>query len=232
MASRFTIPKYAFEGLGVLAELGGEQIVRLAGLLTSRPLTLELTALAKDLAGELQGFSARQMETAIRGVLIPLNELRTQFRVTAAKFLEYLDEEIGHQAKEEWKEKYLRDWQTIGAYLPALLEPDSYFSLLGKAFDLLRNRPAVTLGFKLLSELRPVYDEEVAKTRVMLLTNTLVIEYFDADQERRILHLTVDMDDLRTMKEELERVQRKNQLLQKDSQALQVAVLAVGEVGN
>ena len=112
-----------------------------------------------------------------------------------------------------------------------MLEPGSYFSTLGKAFDLLANRPAVTIGFKILSELRPVYDEAATRTRALLLTNTLVVNYLDADKERRTLHLTVDLDDLRTMKDELERALRKNQLLRKDANALQVDVLVVGEEG-
>ena len=95
------------------------------------------------------------METAIRGVLIPLNELRAQYRLTPERFLSYLNEEISHQAEEEWKRTYLERWQTVGTYLAALLEPGSYFSTLGKAFDLLANRPAVTIGFKDLEPTTP-----------------------------------------------------------------------------
>src|SRR5262249_15325971 len=113
MAGRFTIPKYGVEGLAALAKLGADPIVRLADILKSQMLTLDLTALAKNLAGELEDCSARQMETAIRGVLIPLNELRTQFRVKPGQFLTYLNEEISHQAKEDWKREYLDRWQKI-----------------------------------------------------------------------------------------------------------------------
>jgi hypothetical protein len=232
MARKFTIPKFGFEGLAVLAQLGAEQIVHLEEMLKSQPLTLDLVALAKNLAAKLENCSSGQIETAIRGVLIPLNDLRTQFRVTPERFLSYLNEEVSHQAEEKWKKDNHDRWQTIGTYLASLLKPDSYFSILGKAFDLLVNRPAITVSFKILSELRPVYDDEGSKTRAMLLTNTLVVEYLDANKERRTLHLTVDMDDLRTMKDELERAQRKNQLLQKDGKALQVDVLTAGEMGS
>ena len=89
------------------------------------------------------------------------------------------------------------------------------------------NRPTVVRQFKILTELRPVYDDELSSTKAMVVTNTLVVDYDDAGDPKR-MHFTVDHADLRALQEQLERAERKVQLLQEQVGRYGLPVLVAG----
>ena len=61
----------------------------------------------------------------------------------------------------------------------------------------------------------------------MVLTSTLVVEYEDGDDSKR-LHLTVDQADLRALQEQLDRAEKKVQLLEEQGEKLGVPILVAG----
>ena len=139
-----------------------------------------------------------------------------------------LTAEIEGQARQEWRDANLEKWHTVLTPMAALLAPDSYFSALGKSIQLLANHPTLVTNFKILTELRPVYDEAVKRTRAMPLTNTLVIDYL-VEGQMRAIHLTVDQEDLRALREQLERAGTKNRLLVAEAEKHGSEVIVAGE---
>jgi hypothetical protein len=68
------------------------------------------------------------------------------------------------------------------------------------------------------------------KTRAVILSNSLVLEYREG-RERRALHLSLDLDDLRVLSRELERAYEKNQALLDESHEHGQVVLTLGSEG-
>ena len=80
---------------------------------------------------------------------------------------------------------------------------------------------------KVLTELRPIYDEAAERIQgQLLMTNTLVLTYAQ-DGMARTVHLTMDVDDLRTMKDSLQRAEKKNAVARDQAEDWDVHVLRV-----
>jgi hypothetical protein len=144
--------------------------------------------------------------------------------------LALLTESLEGQATLEWKERHLGKWKAIVDLLPPFFEPNNFFSVLSKGFELLSGRQPAVLDLKILAELRPLYNEEATKTQAVLLTNTLMLEYVQDDQTHT-LHLALDLNDLQTLARELDRVKRKNALTLKEAKGWKVDLLTYGELG-
>jgi hypothetical protein len=225
MSNSFQIPGRAYDGLLDLIEIGPEKLKQLTKEVAERSLTLDTSELTEKLASTIQ-FPAERVERAIFVVLIPLNSLRAAFRMPPNEFLDLLAKLIARQ-KPEWHNAHGDAWKQVAPVVEPLLTPNGYFALLSKTFRLLANRPIVAREFKILTELRPVYDDELSATKAMVLTSTLVVDYEEAGEPKR-LHLTVDQSDLRAIREQLDRANRKVQLLEEQAGRLGVPVLVAG----
>ncbi|MGL4554349.1 MAG: hypothetical protein ACRC33_24570 [Gemmataceae bacterium] len=210
MAS-FVIPEQAFDGFSDLIGMGPEKLERLSREASKRPLTLDLDGLISHLSSVI-GFDEERLSRAIESVLIPVSSLRADFRVPAAEFVAMLTERLNAQDP-KWFKKNRVGWDAITDAVASLLAPDGFFGQLSKAFRLLASRATQARGFSILTDLRPVYDEEVTRMTATLLTQTLVIDYSDGIRSSR-LHLTLDQQDLRDLREQLDRAEKKAQLLE------------------
>lgn len=225
MASSFIIPKRAFEGFSDLIEMGPEKIKILATEVAGYDLTLDTTELARKL-GTAMDIPSAKLERVLHTVLIPLNSLRAAFRNSPKEFLELLGELIARQ-NTEWHSENGEKWAQLTEEIEPLLTPDGFFAQLGKTFQLLASRPTVARNLRILTELRPVFDDELSLTKAMVVTSTLVVEY-EQDDESRSLHLTIDQSDLRLIQEQLDRAEKKVRLLEEQAKKLGVPILIAG----
>lgn len=225
MSISFRIPLSAFDGFLVLIEIGPKKLDGLISELDKVELTLDTSELADKLAAAIE-FDSDRIEQAMHTVLIPLNSLRADFRMATDDFTRLLSDMIELQ-NEKWHKKHGEQWRDVAPKLKLLLAPNGYFALLSKTYQLLANRPAVAQQLKILTELRPVYDDELTATRAMVLTSTMVVHYDEAG-ESKCLHVTVDQSDLKALQEQLDRAEKKVQLLEEQAGRLEVPVLVAG----
>jgi hypothetical protein len=219
---RLILPEGGYESLGILAELGREGIGRLIGELAKQQLTLDFEAIADHLAESLS-LPGPDVDRLFSTILIPLNQARGAEQ-SAADFIRELNDVVERQASAEWKAKFGEKWHDIVPVLEPLFDGDRFLWLAARAIQLLYNRPALLLDFRILTELRPVYDESVTRLRAMILSNTLVITYQHDDQEGT-LHLSIDTEDLGAIGEQLERVQKKTRLVRQEAKQWKVDIL-------
>src|SRR5262249_49425213 len=151
--------------------------------------TLDIDSLGLELSRSLECDQDR-LSRAMATVLLPMSAVRASLRLEPDEFLKRLDEVILSD-KRDWHEKNQSRWKGIAPAVGRLIAANGYFSLLHKAYQLLLNRPALVRGFKVLTELRPIYDDEVTATKAMLLSSTLVIDYEEGTAKKR-LHLALD----------------------------------------
>jgi hypothetical protein len=135
---------------------------------------------------------------------------------------------VSERGPAEWKEKHQENWVKVSKHLGTFFEQDNFFSQASKAFDLLSERSAVLQGARLLTELRPIYNEATTGTLAQLLTSTLVVDYWDG-QMAHSLHVSLDKDDLEKLASEVERAQLKIRVSQQEAAELGTNLVVYGD---
>lgn len=221
-------PREGYVGLAALIELGPDGLKKLSAFQASEPLSLDFSNLYERLADAL-GCDSRTVQAAVMSALVPLNGLRRRHEIApASEFLNVLDRTVTERGPDSWKKEHYEDWQRILRELEPFFEPDSFFSQASKAFDLLAERPAILHNVRILTEIRPLYDEATTKTLALLQSNTLVLNYWDGDSIHTI-HLTLDSADLDALHNEVNRAKKKLSVSQKEAQASGAHLLTFGE---
>lgn len=222
-----SIPLSAFEALEVLAALPPDRLAVLSNLIDTVERSLDFRGIVQKLAAALS--ISEQSMLLLAGLLLALNQLRTERKLTAEQLIVEVANAIDRQGSDEWK----KEWQK--PVIPALqilipfLQPNNLFATAGKAQLLWKNRPTTALDFKILTDLRPVFDENASKTVAIVLTNTLVIEFYDdSTKTQRAIHLSLDQDNLESLGDEVERAQNKNRTMSGDCIAWGIDLLSQG----
>jgi len=221
------LPERGLRGIRALIDLGPERLARLAETQADCPLNLSFSNLFAELSEQLQ-CEERTLQRAFMDGLIPLNGLRRILEMSAHDFIGSLAYSISQRAPEEWKTRNLEEWNRIRPQLAPFFEPDNFFSQASKAFELLSQRPAIFQRVKILTDLRPIYDETTAKTLAVVQTNTLVLSYWDGEGERT-LHVTLDSSDLQAMSHEVERARQKACISQAEWEKIGVHFITYGD---
>lgn len=96
--------------------------------------------------------------------------------------------------------------------LEPLFKPDNYLSIIRKTFNLWSQRPRMVDNFKVLTELRPVFNEDGESVLGLMVSNTLVVEFEDSE-EPGTTHISLDIDQLTQLQEEISRAIKKARAL-------------------
>lgn len=226
MAAPFFIPENAYEGFQALIEIGDEKLALLNEHVQNKRLTLDAERLLSEMA-KATGATEDALGLAMDNILIPLSGLRGDLRMASTDFVDLLTELIEKQ-KTDWYEENHAEWERVSPSLAPLIGPDSYFAQLNKAYRLVANRPSIVETARILTELRPVYDDEATKVKAYLITSTLAVRYREFGEQKR-LHLTVDRQDLGRFREQVDRALRKIELLERQVALLEVPSLVAGD---
>jgi hypothetical protein len=221
------IPREGFFGIQALIELGVDNLSKLAKTQSKQPLELNLSTVYDQLVRTL-GCDRRTIRTAFLNALVPLNGLRRSLEMEPSEFLAALDHTVTERADDEWKQQHLKSWKKLVPRLSAFFQPDNFFAHVSKAFDLLLERPSVLQNVRVLTELRPIYDEALSESVAILQTNTLVLDYFDGSHQAS-LYLAMDNSDLESLQSELERARKKIQVSRREATEKNIHLVTVGE---
>ncbi len=220
------IPPEGFLGIQALVALGGDRLDKLAQLMAGQALNLSFSQLSLRLSGLLD-CDQRTLYVAFVHALIPLNGLRRSLEMSPSAFLAGLVRTTSERAPADWQEKHQEKWAQLAERLLPFLQPDNFFSQAAKAFDLLSERPAVLQGARILTELRPIYNEETTNSLAHLLTSTLVVDYWDG-RSGYSLHISLDADDLEKLDAEVQRAKQKINVSRNEAAALGANLVVYG----
>lgn len=215
LRTTFKVPEESYEGLGILASFGRDRIAKLISELSDQQLTLDFGAVVARLAEGLD-VPESTVDSVLSSALIPLNQICQRYARSPREFVAALGSSVEEQASSDWLERHAASWREVVSELEPLFAPGKFLRLASKSVELLYDRPALLLDFRILTELRPLYDEDASKIRALLLTNTLVIEFQQGETEQA-LHLSIDNNDLSLIRNQLDRVLKKNALVSSEA---------------
>jgi len=226
---RFRIPESGLAGLKALISLGPEGVTALCELAKDLPLTLNMRGLTTRLSNELK-VETQAVSQFVMGALMPLNHLRVYLKLETPDLLKALSDNLEKEAPEKWRSENLAGWKAIEGRVTPLFEKDNFFSISNKSYQLLVNRPNPVQGVKILSELRPVYSEDATSVKAFVLAKTLVVDYLEGNTKKTI-HLSMDMDDLRSLASEVDRAKLKRETVSEEVFGWGVDLLTYGHQG-
>ena len=226
---RFRIPESGLAGLKALISLGPEGVTALCEVARDLPLTLNMRGLTTRLSNDLK-VETPAVSQFVMGALMPLNHLRVYLKLETPDFLKALSDNLEKEAPEKWRSENLAGWKAIEGRVAPLFEKDNFFSVSNKSYQLLLNRPNPVQDVKILSELRPVYSEDATSVKAFVLAKTLVVDYMEGDTKKTI-HLSMDMDDLRSLASEVDRAKLKRETVSEEVFGWGVDLLTYGHQG-
>jgi len=226
---KIPVPANAYESLAALVDLGPERVAKLAELASAKQgvvqLPNSLSRAISEWAQELK-VPVGMLAKAVTNVIIPANGLRIEYDLRQPEFVEAFRESVKQRASDDWKKKYEDKWPEIAAALAPLFLPDNVFSVTMKVAQLLGSQAAVLLDAKVLTEMRPIYDEAAKRIQTFVRTNTLILTYHQ-DGCPHTIHVSMDSNDLRKMAVAIRRAEKKNVVAKDQAAAWGVDLLAV-----
>jgi len=233
MARQITVPKSAMDPIGLIASHSDklhylEAIVGKPDVGKQSPTAIS-DALARTFSekAEISTEDARQ----IIAQLMAFHELRIGYKLSPSEFLDSVTQSLESDASQDWKEEHLENWIRNREVIQNLLDPNNPLSFVHKSLRLSYEHQNIIFDTRILTDIRPVFDDDGQDLVQMLVSHMLKIEFHDG-AKRQKLYVSMGTDDLRNLTEACERAQNKETTLKTKLGDLPWSILVVGEEGD
>jgi hypothetical protein len=110
-----------------------------------------------------------------------------------------------------WNQAQLESWQKCRPALQKLLE-SKLVVLAAKVVDLTFDFSAFCLGTRILTDIRPIFDDPRATIIGTAITQTLRLEFAEGDGQFNNISIAMDLDDILHLKKACEEAIRKGEV--------------------
>jgi hypothetical protein len=204
MALRLSIPRNEFVHFAALRDLGAEGLAAAEKALSQLGACAQHAAFVETLAGAIGSDPALSVASA----LLRLAQVRRVHDVAPDEVMKAFTADLQRQSSAtRWSETQLAQWAVVAPLVAQLLALEAVV-VLEKAVELSYAFPLLFAGARVLTDVRPVFNEEGDKMRAAVVTNTLEIRFSD-DGEPKVIQLAVDAKDLGQIVKVCERARAK-----------------------
>jgi hypothetical protein len=213
---RITIPERELPGLRAIAHTDILLLERLAEALPQEPPTVDPDPLARAVAART-GVDAAVVERVVPA-LWRLALVQRRFEVAPDDFLRTLSARLSELGPERWSANDAEAWAQRQNAISRMLVSDGPLATGAKAADLLMEQQLVFCTARILSDLRPVFNEAAEALQGFLPFHTLAVTYHEGG-ETKTIYFAMDASDLKRLARQIDRAQRKERILRDDLQA-------------
>jgi hypothetical protein len=186
-------------GVQALLDLDAASFEQLRAALAAAPPTVYRYQLVESV--KVPGMSSDLLDLLLEFALL-CTRLRFDGQETAEQFTNRLAGHLAPKGSEE----------TLRVRMVALLQPAS-IRISTKARSVLRAAERVFDSARIISDVRPVFSEPPSLTiDAVVLAHSLIINYWE-DGAKRAVHVSMDNDDVRSLREVLDRAELKVEVL-------------------
>ena len=153
------------------------------------------------------GFSEAGARHLLHG-LLNLHYLRQDMEISGDQILQVVTRTLEKDATEEWRRANLDAWRASQPKLVEALSERNPVGMLGKARRLQYAHEHLLRSTRVLTDLRPVFDDDADEILGGIVTHSLIVEYTEAKTRRRI-HFALDTEDVLRLKLQCERAESK-----------------------
>lgn len=202
-----SVPDTYHSGIDVLTRITEDQFSQLLSSIESATPALFASGLASQIAPSIEGVKSRDVREVVDS-LIAMYAVRTRLNIPVADFATSISNAIDDFGEEDFSEE---DKSRLANRLTQLLEIEKPLGITAKANDILTEHEHVFCTARILTDIRPIYQADLASTpSEAVITHTLKLTYHH-DREHKEFYVALDSDDLQTLKAAIERAEFKEQ---------------------
>jgi len=211
--ARFTVPDSELPNLKLLAHAKIEDLQAIEKALGEKKPTLDTEALSRSVA-ERSGLDLAQVGSII-SVLWRLALIQRRLDLNTDAFLSGLSTNLSEKGSERWSTEDAKCWNDRQEYVARLISPDGTLAYGAKAAELLLDQQFLFCRARVLTDVRPVFDEGAECVQGFLPFHTLSVTYHEGGETRE-MHLAMDFNDIVRLRNQLLRAERKERLVRQD----------------
>ena len=174
---------------------------------------------SSDLAESVSSSTGRgltEVNPMVRTIRL-LARVQRSLEANADTFVAELTANLAKLSDSQWPPECREKWRGIAPELVRVLSPGSAVYLSVKANDLLMEQALVLCSVRIVTDMRPVFDDEASEMEGVLPFHTLVLKCHESDRmdEHKNIYVAIDAPDLRDLREQIDRAERKEQIMRK-----------------
>jgi len=203
------IPDSEYEALKQLSKLTESQFSELVNALNAATPAFFPSAFSKALADKTPSIPRPELARYVR-LLVNLYPAKEYRKKTAEDIANDLKETIEDEKPDGFPLDKLPELKTR---LKTLFSIDRAIAVTAKATDIATDRERLCCGVKILSDIRAIFSGPADSISAALVIHTLNISYHEGVDHKEF-YVGLDKEDIRSLKEALERAEKKEHLLQ------------------
>lgn len=207
---RLSIPESELPHLRTLARTDTALLRKMADSLPGVSAALERERLTRSLA-EKAGVEVASAGPVV-AALWRLAFVQRRLDVDASNFVGVLTNSMKTLPEDQWDQADTESWSERGEFIAELLRPDGAIVTCAKAADLIVEGQLIFCRARTLTDMRPVFDEAAQQVQGYVLFHTLRITCHEGSETRDI-YLSMDGGDVRELRRQLDRAEKKERLL-------------------
>ncbi len=226
---QFRIPAEALTDMEVLRRVGSDKLAQLASAFKAieptplRPKQLRETACTVLGTGE----EAEGIGQSVVRLLLALYGLLRQRSLNPKSILDGLRDGIG---KSDWNEEAKNEWKAVEPQIEELLSIEKV-GAVSKALALAYEYANLYESAQIITDIRPVYNEDGSDIQGSIVSYTLRMNYDDAEGNHT-LSIAMDEKDIQELMGACERAQKKSQRAKRLMEDVEVPTMITGEHRN
>jgi len=207
--TKIQIPENELPSLKFLAHIEEEFLQALSSALAHAKPNVASDDLSKVIARE-SSLDDRKTSKVLQ-ILFRLSITQRRLELRPEDFFDSIVNSIG-KLGDRWNEEDTKALREKIPCLVALLALDGIISLSAKAGELMLDQSLVLYRSKVVTDVRPIFNERVDGIFGFVPFHTLVISVFE-DGESKDIHLALDTNDVIQLQGQLERAEKKELIL-------------------
>jgi hypothetical protein len=212
------------EQLAKVCEAEPEAIERAVDAIASAKITVK----PQNLRNVVFPIVGQEIGDALIGLATNLKAFAKRSQTSSDDIVEAIQQQIENS---EWPSEKKDKWSKRKPLFRRLLDAQS-IALSAKATDLLYDFDHLLLSSRIITDMRPIFDDERKKILGAVITHTLRLEWYSVDGDRRSISLAIDAGDIENLKRICEFAVQKASQLEKLASKNEIEARLANEAGN
>ena len=207
----FEIPESAFGPIRKLIDMKPDDFdAFVLGLASSKP-TPTVAGLTHQISRHAPGLEESVISSIISEILTMESLKKEEDEYSAETFIRHMVN-ASKEAKSENFPFTESDAKCLTDRLTKIFASDHTLALIEKVVTVLTDHTHVYISSKILTDARPIFDDDVTKIEGIAITHTLRI-HFEHNQKHEDFYVALDTLDVQNLMHTLDRAERKAELL-------------------
>jgi hypothetical protein len=220
-----SVPDGELPYLRALAQAAVEHLEAVETAAGVERLSVEPEALCRSIA-ERTGLELATV-TPVVLALVRLALVQRTFQLGTDVFLESVTRTLSQSRGDKWTSHDAESWVERLPNIKRLLSPEGAIAYTAKAGQLLSDQHLVFCKARILTDVRPVFDENANVVQGFIPFHILAMTWHEG-AETRTVYVSMDSSDLALLRDQLDRAERKEKVLRTSLTQAGLPVICTG----